>query len=105
MNIYDNYENLKQYIPCKNDIKSITSFFYAFSDDTRLKIIILLILKPLCVTDISNMLNINQTTVSHQLKILKSLNIVESDRNGKNIIYFIKNNGIEEVLNVCVECI
>ena len=97
--------NLKKYIPNKTDIKNISSFFYAFSDDTRLKIIILLILKPLCVTEISEVLNINQTTISHQLKILKSLNIVECDRFGKNIIYYIKNNNIEEVLNASVDCI
>ena len=98
-------ENLKQYIPQKKDIKNIVSFFYAFSDDTRLKIIIALILKPLCVSEISDILDINQTTVSHQLKTLKSLNIVESDRNGKNVIYYIKNNKVEDVLNICVECI
>lgn len=97
--------NLKKYMPNKNDIKNISSFFYAFSDDTRLKIIILLILKPLCVTEISDVLNINQTTISHQLKILKSLNIVECDRFGKNIIYYIKNKNIEDVLNVSVDCI
>ena len=66
-------------------------FFYAFSDDTRLKIIILLILKPLCVNEIAAILSINQTTISHQLKILKSLNIVDCERNGKSIMYYIKN--------------
>ena len=96
--------NLKKFMPSKNDLKSMTNFFYAFSDDTRLKIIILLSLKPLCVGEISNILSINQTTISHQLKILKSLNIVEFERAGKNIIYFIKNSGIENVLNASVEC-
>lgn len=97
--------NLKQFMPNKNNLKSMTNFFYAFSDDTRLKIIILLSIKPLCVGEITNVLAINQTTVSHQLKILKSLNIVECDRAGKNIIYYIKNSGIENVLNATVECI
>ena len=96
---------LKSIMPSSKDIKNMSSFFYAFSDDTRLKIIILLTISPLCVTEISNVLNINQTTVSHQLKILKSLNIVEYDRNGKSITYFIKNGEIQEVLNACVDCI
>ena len=82
--------NLKQYMPSKNNLQTMTNFFYAFSDDTRLRIIILLSIKPLCVGEISNILEINQTTISHQLKILKSLNIVECDRIGKNIIYYIK---------------
>ena len=42
------------------------------------------------VGEITKVLNINQTTLSHQLKILKSLNIVSCDRVGKNIIYYIE---------------
>ena len=96
---------IKKYLPNKENLKNLSTFFYAFSDDTRLQIIILLTIKPLCVGDISNLLNINQTTISHQLKILKSLNIVACDRNGKNIIYYIKNTSIEGVLNATVDCI
>ena len=102
--VRDEY-NLKKFMPNKNSLKTMTDFFYAFSDDTRLKIIILLSIKPLCVGEIVNVLAINQTTVSHQLKILKSLNIVACDRAGKNIIYYIKNASIENVLNASVECI
>ena len=58
--IRDEY-NLKQYMPNKNSLKNMTNFFYAFSDDTRLKVIILLSIKPLCVGEISNVLSINQT--------------------------------------------
>lgn len=100
-----NEMNLKQYLPSKTALKNMSEFFYAFSDNTRLMVIMLLAIKPLCVNEISSVLNLNQTTVSHQLKILKSLNIVACDRNGKNIIYYIKNGGIENVLNASVECI
>ena len=96
---------LKSYMPSKLDMKNLTTFFYAFSDDTRLKIIMLLSIKPLCVGGIAQVLNQNQTTVSHQLKILKSINIVSCDRSGKNIVYYIKNPSIETVLNVSVDCI
>ncbi len=96
---------LKNYMPKSADLKNMTTFFYAFSDDTRLKIIMLLSMRALCVSDISAVLNINQTTVSHQLKILKSINIVACDRVGKNIIYYIKNPTIESVLNATVDCI
>ena len=92
-------------MPSKNHLKNMTNFFYAFSDNTRLKIIILLSIKPLCVGEIVNVLCVNQTTISHQLKILKSINIIECDRVGKNVIYYIKNNSIENVLNATVECI
>lgn len=97
--------NLKQYMPSKNSLKNMSSFFYGFSDDTRLKIIILLSIKPLCVGEIQSVLDINQTTISHQLKILKSLNIVACDRDGKKMFYYIKNSSIENVLNASVDCI
>ena len=103
-NIRDEY-NLKQYMPNKTDLKNMSNFFYAFSDNTRLRIIMLLSIKPLCVGEITNILDLNQTTISHQLKILKSLNIVSCDRVGKNIIYYVKNSSIENVLNASVECI
>lgn len=97
--------NLKKHLPQNGQLKNFANFFYAFSDDTRLKIIILLIIKPLCVGDIAVVLESNQTTISHQLKILKSLNIVENTREGKNIVYYIQNNDIENVLNAGVECL
>lgn len=97
--------NLKKHLPKPTELKNFANFFYAFSDDTRLKIIILLTIKPLCVGDIAIILETNQTTISHQLKILRSLNIVECSREGKNILYFISNTDIENVLNAGVECI
>lgn len=97
--------NLKNYMPSNSQLNNLSSFFYAFSDNTRLSIIILLMIKPLCVGDITSILNINQTTVSHQLKILKSLNIVSGDRNGKNIIYYVKNSNLENIFNIAVDCV
>lgn len=97
--------NLKNYMPQRHKVKELSNLFYAFSDDTRLRIIILLTLKTLCVGDISLVLNINQTTVSHQLKILKSFNIVACDKVGKNVVYYIANPTIEEILNVGADCI
>ena len=96
---------LKEYMPQNKDIKNLSTFFYGFSDFTRLKIIILLTIKPLCVGDISNVLSLNQSTVSHQLKILKSLDMVACDRSGKSVVYYIKNANIENVLNVGVDCV
>lgn len=96
---------LKQYMPSSRDLRNMSSFFYVFSDDTRLKIIILLTIKPLCVGDISLVLSANQTTVSHQLKILKAQNIVGCNRLGKTIVYYIKNSNIQAMLNASVECL
>ena len=96
---------LKNYMPDKFTLKNMSAFFYAFSDDTRLRIVILLMMKPFCVGDITNILCINQSTVSHQLKILKALNIVDYDRQGKNMVYYIKNEKLESVFDATVSCL
>ena len=101
----DDEIRLKGFMPEKEDVKSLAQFFYAFSDETRLRIVILLTISPLCVSDISLVLNINQTTVSHQLKILRNLGIVECDREGKTIVYYIKNKDIESILDLSVDCV
>lgn len=98
-----NYDKLKKYIPNISTLNNMSSFFSAFSDNTRLKIIMILLIRPLCVGEITNILNINQTTVSHQLHFLKTLDIVDCDRFGKNIMYRIKNSNIENLFNTFVE--
>lgn len=101
----DDEIRLKGFMPGKENVKSLAQFFYAFSDETRLRILILLIIEPLCVGDISVVLNVNQTTVSHQLKILRNLGIVDFDRVGKSITYYVVNKDIENILNISVDCI
>ena len=62
-----------------------------------------LAISEMCVTDISIMLKLNQTTVSHQLRLLKDLGAVKSRRQGKIIFYSLKSEMINEVLLKGVE--
>jgi DNA-binding transcriptional ArsR family regulator len=58
------------------------------SEESKLRIMLLLAKEgPLIVTDISGLLDINQTTVSHHLSLLRNAELVVSDREGKNIYY------------------
>ena len=97
--------NIKKYLPKRDDLKKLSAFFSALSDNTRLKIIVLLTIKPHCVGDMVEILELNQTTISHQLQILRRLNIVSCDRAGKNVIYYLTSSAIEEVLDSVVECV
>ena len=94
---------IKEYLPRKDDVKKLSSFFQALSDFTRLKLIILLTIKPQCVGDMVDILDINQTTISHQLQILRGLNMVSTERVGKNIYYYLSNHAVEEVLEAVVD--
>lgn len=90
--------DIKYYLPEEKSLRSLAEFFSVFSDETRIKIISALSVSELCVNDISNILKLNQTTVSHQLKLLKSAGAVNFRRDGKIIYYSIANKKINDCL-------
>lgn len=94
---------VKEYVPQGDILDELVGFFSLFSDGTRLKVISALAISEMCVTDISELLSINQTTVSHQLRLLKSLNAVKTKRQGKVIFYSLKNDLLSDVLLKGVE--
>ena len=78
-------------------------FFLHFSDPTRVKMLSALAISEMCVTDLSRILNLNQTTVSHQLRFLKNIGIVQAKRQGKIIFYSLVNDTVNDVLLKGVE--
>lgn len=89
---------VNDYVPDNETLNDLVNFFSVFADLTRLKIISALAITEMCVTDISRTLFINQTTVSHQLRLLKNYGAVSSRREGKIIFYSIKNEILNDVL-------
>ena len=94
---------VKDYVPRGEILDELVCFFSLFSDNTRLKIISALAITEMCVSDISEILCINQTTVSHQLRILKNLNAVKTKRQGKVIFYSLRSDALSDVLLKGVE--
>ena len=91
------------YVPEGEVLLQLVRFFSVFSDNTRLRILSALAISEMCVTDISRVLDINQTTVSHQLRFLKDAGLVASDRHGKVIFYSLKSEIVNDVLLKGVE--
>lgn len=91
------------YVPDGEILQSLVRFFSIFSDSTRLRILSALAISEMCVTDISRVLDINQTTVSHQLRFLKDAGMVRTDRHGKIIFYSVMNDVVNDVLLKGVE--
>ncbi len=89
---------IEDYVPQGEILEGVVCFFSVFSDYTRVKILAALAISELCVTDLSRILNINQTTVSHQLRFLKSAGIVKSVRQGKIVFYNLADERINDVL-------
>ena len=89
---------IEDYVPQGEILEGIVCFFSVFSDYTRVKILTALAISELCVTDLSRILAINQTTRSHQLRFLKSAGIVKCVRQGKIIFYSLVNESINDVI-------
>lgn len=96
-------QTVKDFLPKNSVLSTLSEFFYACSDATRAKIICALSISELCVGDLSKILSINQTTCSHQLRLLRSAEIVDQRRDGKIIYYSLKNRQIENVMLAGVE--
>ena len=89
---------IEDYVPQGDILEGVVCFFSVFSDYTRIKILSALAISELCVTDISRILQINQTTVSHQLRFLKSAGMVKSSRQGKIVFYQLADDAINDVI-------
>lgn len=94
---------INNYVPTNDMLTDLVDFFSIFADITRLKIISALAISEMCVTDISRTLFINQTTVSHQLRLLKNYGAVNTRRDGKIIFYSLKHELVNDVLLKGVE--
>lgn len=92
-----------EYVPDDEILYDLVGFFSIFSDYTRLKILSALAITQMCVTDLSSILCINQTTVSHQLRILKNLGAVSVKRQGKIIFYSLRTDLLNDVMLKGVE--
>lgn len=80
-------------------VSKLSSFFKVIGDETRVKIIYALSQKEMCVNDISDILDISQSAVSHQLKQLRLEGQVKTRREGKNIYYSLDDQHVVDILN------
>ena len=94
---------VESYVPEGEILEGLVDFFSVFADATRVRILSALAITEMCVTDLSRVLEINQTTVSHQLRLLKNLGIVKCERHGKIIFYSLVNDTVNDVMLKGVE--
>lgn len=97
--------DLSYYLPDSVTTMKLAEFFALFSDSSRLRVLSALAISELCVTDLASVLQVNQTTLSHQLKQLRSMGLVSYSRNGRNCTYYLTNNKVNDLLLIGVEYI
>ena len=87
------------------DTRTVSGVFKILSDKNRLKIVHDLVHEDeLCVCDIANIIDASVATTSHHLNSLKKLEVVDSQKDGKLVYYFIKNNKMLNLIRIGVNC-
>ena len=87
----------------KEFMGGLAEFFKIFADETRLRILDLLVSSDKCVSEISQKLNVSQSAVSHQLKTLRDANLVKTCKVGQTVNYRITDQHIEIILKYGAE--
>lgn len=90
-------------MPDKETVAKIAELFKAFGDPTRVQILSVLLNGERCVTQIVEMVDISQSAVSHQLRLLKQLHLVKARREGKNILYSLDDDHVHTMLQMGLE--
>ena len=87
----------------KDLLNGLGEFFKIFADETRLRILDVLLNGPMCVNEISERLNISQSAASHQLKNLRSSNVVKPEKKGQSVFYSISDDHIKIIMKYGLE--
>lgn len=98
---------LKNYIdnemPSIEKLYDLAELFKIFGDSTRIRILFVLFEHEVNVTDLSEALEMNQSAISHQLKILKQSKLIKSRRDGKQIFYSLADDHVATIIKMGVE--
>lgn len=90
-------------MPCDEYLYDLSELFRIFGDSTRIKILYSLFEGELCVNDMSALLNLSQSSISHQLRILKDAKLVKFRREGKSIYYSLDDEHVKTILCMGME--
>ncbi len=96
-------KKIDEQLPPDEELRELAEFFKVFGDATRLKILNVLLCSELCVQDISKAVGMSESAVSHQLRVLKQMDLVKNRREGKTIYYSPADGHIITILNMGIE--
>ena len=83
--------------------EELASLYKIFGDASRVKILCALTQSEMCVSEISEFLEITQSAVSHQLRVLKTSGLVKIKRSGKNIYYSLADEHVGAIIDCGME--
>lgn len=91
-------QNAQRSQPEQREIILLADLFKIFGDSTRMRILCALLESELCVCAICELLDMNQSAISHQLRVLKDANLLGCRRDGKTIFYFLADDHVRTVI-------
>lgn len=90
-------------MPPEEELYDLAELYKIFGDSTRVRILFVLSEAEVCVCDLAQALNMTQSAISHQLKILKQSKLVKSRRSGKSIFYSLADEHVRMILELGLE--
>ena len=96
-------ELVKSLMPDDERLFDLAEFFKMFADSTRIRILAALMNGEICVCDISEALGMNQSAVSHQLRLLRASRLVKTRRDGKSVYYSLDDEHVSAMLSQGIE--
>lgn len=85
-------------MPDEIELYNLAELFKVFGDSTRIRILYVLFEAEVCVCDLASALNMNQSAISHQLKILKQNKLVKARREGKSVFYSLADDHVRTII-------
>ena len=96
-------DRVKPEMPDEERLYDLAELFKVFGDTTRIRILYVLFESEMCVCDIAELLNMTQSAISHQLKVLKQARLVRSRRDGKTVFYSLDDDHVRTVIGQGME--
>ena len=96
-------EEIGKTVPVEEEIYGVAELFKVLGDQTRVKILFTLIKDEMCVCDIAELLEMSQSAISHQLRVLKQARLVKYRREGKTVYYSVSDEHVAVILNTGIE--
>ncbi|MDO5456385.1 MAG: metalloregulator ArsR/SmtB family transcription factor [Eubacteriales bacterium] len=99
----DKVQYLHEKMPDESKLYDLAELFKAFGDSTRIRILFALFEADICVCDLAESLNMTQSAISHQLRLLKQAKLVNGRREGKQIIYYLADDHVRTIISMGLE--
>jgi len=90
---------VREKMPQEETLYDLAELFKVFGDSTRIKILWALGESEMCVCDIAFLLNMTQSAISHQLRVLKQAGLVKSRREGKTVFYSLEDEHVKQIFD------